>query len=234
MSTIVRYECSDGIATITLDDGKANVLGSAMLRALDDALDRAEADRAVVVLTGRERMFSSGFDLAVFRGNPGGLLEMLETGARLAARLLAFPRPVLAACNGHAIAMGAFLLLCADLRIGADADTRIQVNEVQTGLTLPHFAIALCQRRLATPHLPQIVLAASPCLPRQALAAGFLDELVAPAELADAVRGRALSMARFDAVAYAGTKQRLHHDTLAALQAAITRDVADWRELFRA
>lgn len=57
---------------------------------------------------------------------------------------------------------------------------------------------------------------------------------MAPAELADAVRGRALSMARFDAVAYAGTKQRLHHDTLAALQAAITRDVADWRTLFRA
>ena len=234
MSTLVRYECSDGIATITLDDGKANVLGSAMLRALNDALDRAEADRAVVVLTGRERMFSGGFDLAVFRGNPGGLLDMLETGARLAARLLAFPRPVLAACNGHAIAMGAFLLLCADLRIGADTDTRIQVNEVQAGLTLPRFAIELCRSRLSAAHRPMVVLAASPCTPRQAQAAGFLDEIVAPAELGDAVRQRALAVAALDATAFAATKQRLNADLLATLQTAIERDAAEWRTLFGA
>lgn len=234
MNTLVHYELTDGIAFLGLDDGKANVLGPAMLDALNAALDRAEADRAVVVLTGRERMFSGGFDLRLFKGEPAALARMLETGARLAARLLAFPRPVIASCTGHAVAMGALLLLCADLRIGADTDTRIQVNEVQAGLTLPRFAIELCRSRLSAAHRPMVVLAASPCTPRQAQAAGFLDEIVAPAELGDAVRQRALAVAALDATAFAATKQRLNADLLATLQTAIERDAAEWRTLFGA
>jgi enoyl-CoA hydratase len=234
MTSLVRYDVSEGIATVTLDDGKANALGPAMLAALNDALDRAESDHAVVVLAGRERMFSGGFDLSLFKGERAALLHMLEAGARLAERLLAFPRPVIAACTGHAIAMGAFVLLCADLRIGVDGDTRIQVNEVHAGLTLPHFAIELCQRRLSPAHLPQIVLAASPCLPMQAMAAGFLDEVVAPAELDAVVRQRAQAMAALNATAFGATKQRLRYDTLTALRNAIDQDLADWRNLFLA
>src|SRR5690348_7597992 len=114
----VSYELDDGIATITLDDGKVNALSPAMSRAIAEALDRAEEDGAVVVLTGREQTFSAGFDLRV----PGEEWpEMLKAGARLYERLLTFPRPTVAACNGNAIAAGALLLLSMDLRIGAEA-----------------------------------------------------------------------------------------------------------------
>ena len=77
-----------------------------MMQALNSALDRAEADRAVVVLTGRERMFCGGFDLGVFKRERSELLRMLEDGARLSERLLSFPTPVVIACTGHALAMG--------------------------------------------------------------------------------------------------------------------------------
>src|SRR5215212_5979254 len=109
-----------------MDDGKANVMSLPMLQALNGALDRAQADSATVVLTGRSGMFSGGFDLAVFKTDPQALLAMLEAGARMAERVLSFPLPVVAACTGHAIAMGAFLLLSADVRIGVDVGARIQ------------------------------------------------------------------------------------------------------------
>src|SRR5215213_6408419 len=102
------YELRDGVATITMDDGKVNALSVEMLLEINQQLDRAEADEAVVVLTGRENTLSAGFDL---RTPPEEWPEMLRQGACTAERLLAFPRPTVIACNGNAIAMGAFLLL---------------------------------------------------------------------------------------------------------------------------
>ncbi|MGZ4223271.1 MAG: enoyl-CoA hydratase-related protein [Solirubrobacteraceae bacterium] len=83
MSDVMTYALEDGIATITMDDGKVNVLGIPMLRELQAAFDRAEEDDAVVILTGREGRFSAGFDLKVFSETPEQLPEMLTLGANL-------------------------------------------------------------------------------------------------------------------------------------------------------
>src|SRR3954451_12963718 len=104
MADLVDYRVDEGIATIALDDGKVNALSIPMLEALHAALDRAAKDGAVVVITGREGYFSAGFDLKVFSEEPERIVEMLNLGATLCERILAFPRPVLTACNGHAIA----------------------------------------------------------------------------------------------------------------------------------
>src|SRR5579875_2895763 len=125
MGTLVTYRLHDAVATITLDDGKVNVLSLAMLTELGAALDRAEADRALVVLTGREGVFSAGFDLAVLRAGGTEAADLLRAGFDLAARLLAFPAPVLVACTGHAVAMGVFLALSGDYRIGARGPYKI-------------------------------------------------------------------------------------------------------------
>jgi enoyl-CoA hydratase len=228
MDSPLAYELADGLATITLDDGKANVMSVAMLQAVNAALDRAEADQAAVLLTGRPGMFSGGFDLAVFKRLPAEQLQMLELGARLTERLLSFPRPVVAACTGHAIAMGAFLLLCCDLRIGVDAGARIQVNEVQIGLTLPGFAVEVCRQRLTPAALNLAALTAQPHTPVQALAGGFLDEIAAAPALAAAARERASGLAKLPAAAFAATKLRLRRTALDALRTAIDEDVAAW------
>ena len=119
MTELVSYQLQDSVAVVTLDDGKVNALSRQMLTDIDGALDRAVADGAIVVLTGRPGVFSAGFDLRVLRAGGEEALAMVRAGFELAARVLSFPRPVVIACNGHAIAMGAFLLLSGDYRVGA-------------------------------------------------------------------------------------------------------------------
>ena len=133
MDSLVSYEVSDGVATLVMDDGKVNVLSLRMLAAIHEALDQAMADRAAVVLAGRTGVFSAGFDLGTLRaGGPDGV-AMGRGGFALAARVLSFPFPVVAACTGHAIAMGAFLLCACDYRIGAAGAYKLTANEVAIG-----------------------------------------------------------------------------------------------------
>src|SRR5215472_76043 len=104
MRALVTYRLEDSIATIAMDDGKVNVMSLPMLTELNAALDRAVADRAVVVLGGREGVLSAGFDLPVLRAGGPAAARMLHAGFELAERMLAFPAPVLIACPGHAVA----------------------------------------------------------------------------------------------------------------------------------
>jgi len=233
VSNSLSYHLSDGFATITIDDGKANVMGVPMLRALDGALDRALEDRAAVIIQGRPGMFSAGFDLTVFKGDPKELLEMLKSGAKLTERVLSFPYPVVAVCTGHAIAMGVFLMLCADLRIGTAAEARIQVNEVQIGFTLPHFAIEVCRQRLSPAHFSLAALTACPYTQQQAMEAGFLDELTLPDGLSGILEARKAHLRTLDMDAFAATKMRLRRSGLASLRDAIGKDVEAWSMMFR-
>jgi enoyl-CoA hydratase len=227
---ILRIDPSDGVTTLTMDDGKANVMSVRMLRALHAAFEQAAARRDIVVITGRAGLFSGGFDLAVFKREPEAIVTMLTEGARLTERVLSHPRPVLAVCTGHAIAMGLFVLLSAHWRIGVDDPSRIlQANEVANAMTLPHFAIEVCRQRLAPAALLRTALLATPHAPRQALEAGMLDELAAPAELEQAVQARIGALRKLDAHAFTATQQRLQAPALKALRQAIDDDVARWR-----
>ena len=93
MGTLVTYRPHDAVAAITMDDGKVNVLSLAMLTELDAALDRAEADRAVVVLTGRDGVFSAGFDLPVLRAGGTEAADLLRAGFDLARAAAGIPDP---------------------------------------------------------------------------------------------------------------------------------------------
>jgi len=228
MEMLVDYKLDGGVATVTMDDGKANVMSVQMLQALNAAFDRAQADQAAVLLTGRPGMFSGGFDLAVFKRGPEEQFRMLELGALLTERLLSFPLPVVVACTGHAVAMGAFLLLSADVRVGVDEGARIQVNEVQIGLTLPWFAIEVCRQRLSPAHLNIAAATAEPYSPQQAVVAGFLDEIVPAETLARVARDRATRLLTLHAEAFTATRLRLRRTALEALREAIRQDTLDW------
>ena len=89
----VHYELRDQVATIRIDDGKRNALSPDVLREIYAALDRAEADRALVILTGRESVFSAGFDLHVMKRGGPNALRMLRLGYALTARVMAYPYP---------------------------------------------------------------------------------------------------------------------------------------------
>jgi enoyl-CoA hydratase len=225
VAELTGYELADGIATISLDDGKVNVFSIAMLESLHAALDRAEADGAVVVLSGREGYFSAGFDLKVFQEEPDRIVEMLTLGATLCERVLAFPRPVLVACSGHAIAAGSFLPLAADLRIGVDGPFKLGLNEVKIGLTVPLFVVELARQRLAPAHFDRAVVGARMYAPADAVDAGFLDAAVPSEDFAERVHEGAEELAGLDVDAHAATKLRARAPAIAAIRAGVETEL---------
>jgi enoyl-CoA hydratase len=229
MGALVSYGRHDCVATITMDDGKVNVLSMAMLTELGDALGRAAADRAVVVLTGRAGVFSAGFDLPVLRAGGTAAADLLRAGFDLAARLLAFPTPVLVACPGHAVAMGVFLMLSGDYRIGAGGPYKLTANEVAIGLTMPRAAVEICRQRLTPACFNRAVLLAEVFPPGEAVAAGFLDRVVPAAELAEAAAAAAAKLASLDLDAHAASKGRARGPVVTALRAAIDADDVAYR-----
>ena len=113
MSATIRIE--NQIAVITMDDGKANAINPTMLASLNAALDQAEKEAKVVIITGRPERFSAGFDLKLMGAStPEDVTKLVKGGGALALRLFTFPMPVIAACTGHGIAMGCFILLSCD------------------------------------------------------------------------------------------------------------------------
>ena len=234
MTSLVKYLCEDSIATIMMDDGKVNVLSPQMLTELGGALDMAQAEAGVVVLTGREGRFSGGFDLAILQGGGRAAISMLDAGFGLAERLMRFPKPVIAACNGHAIAMAAFLLNSVDYRIGAAGAYRITANEVALGLTMPYAAVEICRQRLTPAHFHRAVNLAEVYSPATALQAGFLDEVVEPDELGSTAQARATQLLTLDPAAHADTKLRSREHALRALVAARAADNAELEQRFAA
>ncbi|MGE5291285.1 MAG: crotonase/enoyl-CoA hydratase family protein [Micromonosporaceae bacterium] len=226
MTDLVSYTLDDAIATIAMDDGKVNALSPQMLKAINDALDRALADEAIVVLTGRPGVFCAGFDLRVLQEASREAIAMVRAGFELAVRLLSFPKPVVIACNGHAVAMGAFLLLSGDHRVGAAGPYKITANEVAIGITIPHSAIEICRQRLTPAHFSRATVLAEVYAPDAAVAAGFLDRAVAEADLAATAREVAEQLRALDLDAHAATKLRVRDNALAALRAAIELDEA--------
>jgi enoyl-CoA hydratase len=224
MTSPVSYEFRDSVATITMDDGKVNAMAPAMLSALNAALDRAASDRAVVVLTGRRGTFSAGFDLKVLGAGGPDAQQMVTAGFELGYRMLSFPTPIVVACSGHAIAMGAFLLLSADYRLGADGPFRIGANEVAIGITMPHFGVEICRQRLAPAHCNRAVTLSEMYKPADAVAAGFLDRIVSPAELHDEAQKLAADLARLNMAVHTASKLRMREQSLKAIRAAIDAD----------
>ena len=97
----ITYRRDDSIAVITMDDGKANVLGPDMQQAVNEAIDQADRDDVgALVLAGNDKVFSGGFDLKVFRsGDLDASIGMLRGGFELSHRLLSYPKPVVIACT---------------------------------------------------------------------------------------------------------------------------------------
>ena len=226
MGTRVTYQLEDSIATITMDDGKVNAMSLHMLAEINAALDRALADRAVVVLSGRNGVFSAGFDLPVLRAGGSESIAMVRGGFELAQRVLSFPMPVVIACTGHAVAMGVFLLLSGDYRVGAAGSYKLTANEVAIGLTMPHAAVEVLRQRLAPAYFNRAVTIAEAFSPDNAVAAGFLDRVVSVSELQDVARATAVAMATLDMAAHAASKLRARQPALHAIRAGIDADFA--------
>jgi enoyl-CoA hydratase/carnithine racemase len=143
------------------------------------------------------------------------------TGFELSERILSFPAPFVVACTGHALAMGLFLVLSADFRVGAAGPYRIGANEVAIGIVMPDFGIEICRQRLHPAYFHRAVINAEMFGPEDAAAGGLLDRVVPAEDLAAAAREVAAGLAKLDPKVHTATKRRTRADALAAIRAAI-------------
>ena len=228
MATDAIQSRLDGrIATIRIDDGKRNALSPAVLREIYRALEQAESDRAMVIITGREEVFSAGFDLKVMKRGGLEALRMLNLGFSLTARVLAYPYPVVAACNGHVLAMGVFLMLSADYVIGTRGDFKVAANEVAIGLTLPRVAEAMLRHRLNPAAYQRASILSEYFDVESARRAGFFDELVDAGELMSRAEARAEEFFKLDQRAHTVTKRRIRKGLIRRIRRSIPFDLLD-------
>lgn len=224
MTDLVNYQLNDGVATITITNGKANALSHEVFAALNEALDQAEQDRAVVILTGQPGIFSGGYDLKEMQKGQHEAEALVKVGSTFSRRLAAFPLPIIGACSGHAIAKGAFLLLSVDYRVGVAGSFKLGLNEVKIGMTMHHAGIEIARHRLAPAHFYRSVITAEIYGPEDAVVAGFLDEVVAPEQLMARANELAQQFRKLNMRAHSETKLKAKADYLALLDRSIEKD----------
>jgi enoyl-CoA hydratase len=218
-NVLTTLDVRDGAAWITMDDGKVNAMSLAMLRDIEVQFENARRQGGPVVLKGRKGIFSAGFDLKTFERGRDASRQMVKTGVRVIQEMLAFPRPIVAACTGHAYPMGAFLMLAADVRFGVMGDWKIGLNEVAIGLAVPQFAVELARYRLAPAGVMRVSTGAM-VGPEEAARLGYLDYVVRAEELDTAIRDEMRRLQKLDAKSYELTKERLNRPILAAIAEA--------------
>jgi len=224
MSELVSYQFSDGIARLTLSNGKVNAVSPAVVEAFNKALDKAEQDKAVVVITGQPGILSGGYDLKVMTSSVEAAKDLVAAGSTLARRMLSHPYPVIVACSGHAVAKGAFILLSADYRIGIEGPFKIGLNEVAIGMTMHHVGIELARARLTNSAFNRSVVNAEMFDPAEAVTAGFLDKVVPAEELENKAMEMATQLTKLNMIAHRNTKLKTRKALLELLDSSITID----------
>ena len=222
---MVDVTISENVATITMDDGKANVFHFESIDALNEALDEAEAKAGAIVLAGRTGMFSGGFDLSrMASATEEDIARLLTISSDWLLRLLENDRPVFAACTGHAVAMGLFTMLACDVRIGASGSFKVTANETVINMRLPTFGAALVRTRIIPTECVNSIVFSKVFDPEAALQAGFFDQIVdadAVVATAQAMASKAASLPR-DAFGY--NKRLLQRPLIEEIRAHKTID----------
>ena len=219
---IVTITKEDDISIITLDDGKANVFSPEMSNQLNACLDQVDTESGCLIITGRKGMFSAGLDLKIIQsGDVYRIVEMSSSAFKLLARIFSFPRPVIAACSGHGIALGTFLICCCDYRIGIKGDFMLGANEMRTNMVIPTPILELIKFRVNDSHKYRAVLGAEMYNFNQAQEAGLIDDVVDIDNLMSAATEKAKDLATMGHPSYTMTKELFIAEPMAKINEAL-------------
>ena len=219
---IATIKKEDDISIITLDDGKANVFSPEMSNQLNACLDQVDTESGCLIITGREGMFSAGLDLKTIQtGDVDRIVEMSSRAFKLLARIFSFPRPVIAACSGHGIALGTFLICCCDYRIGIKGDYMLGANEMRTNMVIPTPILELIKFRVNDSHKYRAVLGAEMYNFNQAQEAGLIDDVVEIDNLMTAAKDKAKDLATMGHPSYTMTKELFIAEPMAKINEAL-------------
>ncbi len=228
MDAPVTFEREGALGVVRIDDGKANAFSPVVFAAIEAGLDEVEADDGLraLVLAGRDGIFSGGFELSIMRRADRSTLELVRQGGTVVRRLFGAPKPIVAACTGHAIAAGVFVLLGCHFRVGATGEFRLGLIETQLGLPLPDWSVEIARERLTPRHLQQATVEARMYDPEAAVEAGYLDRVVPAEQVLDVAREEAERLAELDAGGYALNAGKLRAPVLGRMDEILERDRA--------
>lgn len=207
--TVVK---DNGIATVMLERGKVNALSEDVVDELHDQFERIEKDDTVraVILTGKGKFFTFGFDI------PGFLSYTIEDFTRylkkftdLYAYIFTFPRPVIAALNGHTIAGGCMIAAACDLRIMVTGKAKISLNEITFGSSLFAGSLAILKYLVGTGIAQEIAYTGKMYAAAEALELGLIEKVTSEQDLPTEALEAAQDFARKDGAAFASIKRSL-------------------------
>lgn len=201
----------DDVEIVRLKHGKASALDLELTTAIETAFGEiAESDTRAVVLTGSGSIFSAGVDL--FRlldeehSYTARFIRALDSMFRT---VFEFPKPLVTAINGHAIAGGCLLAISGDSRIMSEGKGRIGVPELFVGVPFPVYALEMLRLTMHPRTLEQFVYSGTSALPSEAVEAGLIDRTVAADELDAGALDEALRLAAIAPAAFSRAKRQL-------------------------
>ena len=229
---MISCETRDGVVILHMERGHGNALSLEFLAAIQEQIDAAhrELPRGLV-LTGSGSIFCAGLDLEqMMKLDRVEIRRLLHQLYGVCRQLFAFPRPVVAAINGHAIAGGALLALACDLRVMAQGEGKFGLNESAIGLAVPPSLVEMGRYTLDRPLLEKLMYGGLVYPAFKAFDMGILDVLVESEQL---LEHAVLSVERWTSslTAFAEIKARLKGPTLDAMTAAHLEDEA-WIRLW--
>ena len=204
---LANIKTDENVSIITLDDGKANVFSPTMISEFNLLLDQVPTNKGSLLIHGRPGMFSAGFDLKVMMSGSEPAVQMVQSGFTMLKRVFSFPRPVVAACSGHAIALGAFLLCSSDHRIGAKGEYKVGANELRNNMIVPTPLLEIAKFKLNKSHKQRAILNAEMYSIEDAVEPGYLDEVVDADKVFETALAKAKNLAVLAHPQYNETKK---------------------------
>ena len=229
--SFVTSEIHEDVCILRLDHGKPNSISLAVAEELIAALDEVEGGERTgkvpnaVVLLGKPGMFSGGFDLATMAEGPAAAAAMVHAGGRLLMSIYNHSLPIVVGCSGHAIAMGAFMVMAGDYRIGARGSFKIGANETSIGMTLPTFGIELARACLSKRYYDRAIVQSTIFDPAGAVDAGFLDCLVDPDRLEAEALEVAARLGQLKQPAFRNNKRLAHGATVDLILSSLDENI---------
>jgi len=211
----------DGIAKITLDNGKANAISLEAATDLINALARAEKEAKAILICGNPGIFSAGFDLKVIAQGMDAAQEMLSQGMLMTEKLYSHPLPVITACEGHSVGMGVFIMLAADYRVGAAGEFAIRLPETAIGMHFTTILKIIAKAHICPTHHARAIVQSRAYTPEVAATIGMLDEVVEPAKVIEQALLRAKELCQLPGDQYATNKLYMRADAIATIRKSL-------------
>jgi len=222
--SIATLSQENDISIIKLDDGKANAFSYEMLSQVNELLAKVPRDSGALVITGRENLFSGGFDLKTLAtGDTEKITKMVQLGYRLLLELYSFDRPIIAAVSGHSIALGLFVTCSADYRIAVDGQYVCQANEVRNNMDIPTQIMEILKARVNKNYFYSAVFHADAYSVQDSIAVGYIDEVVSKNKFMDRVMEKAKELATLPHPFYANTKKSAQDEVRQKISDAIDK-----------